>query len=451
MMHAAFPGTETTGPAQARRGEEAEARIESLDYEGRGVARIDGKATFIDGALPGERVRFRYHRKRRRHDEGSVIEVIEQSPDRVAPPCRHFGRCGGCSLQHLAPPAQIAAKQRVLAENLRRIGRVAPERWLPPILGPDRGYRRRARLGVRDVPKKGGVLVGFREKRRSYITPLDDCLTLDRRVAVLLPALRELVAGLSRPDRLPQIEASAGDEAVALVFRHLEPLTEADLRRLRAFGEAHDVQVHLQPDTPDSVRALWPDPAPELGYALPEFEVRLVFRPTDFVQVNAEVNRRLVHQAMELLAIAPDDAVLDLFCGLGNFTLAAGRQAKRVLGIEAEPRLIARARANAERNGLTNVEFRTADLAGLLDPAPWEGFRFERLLLDPPRTGAIEAIRALPADGARRIVYVSCNPATLARDSQYLVEVLGYRLSAAGVADMFPHTAHVESLALFVK
>lgn len=450
-MQADAPAMDRRAPGGERRAEMAEARIESLDYEARGVARVDGKATFIEEALPGERVRFRYERKRRRHDQGTTIEVLEPSPERVAPPCPHFGRCGGCSLQHLAPAAQIVAKERMLAENLARLGRVAPERWLPPILGPDRGYRRRARLGVRHVEKKGGVLVGFREKRRSYITPLDDCLTLDRRVAALLPALRELIAGLSRPDRLPQIEAAAGDEAVALVFRHLEPLTEADRARLRTFAQAHGVQVHLQPGAPETVHALWPDPAPALSYALPEFDLRLVFSPTDFIQVNAEVNRRLVHRAMELLAPEPTDAVLDLYCGLGNFTLAAGRRAGRVLGIEAEPGLIARARANAGRNGLSNVEFRAADLAGALAPRPWERFRFDKLLLDPPRTGAIEALRGLSADGPRRIVYVSCNPATLARDSQYLAEALGYRLAAAGVADMFPHTAHVESIALFVK
>lgn len=444
----------STGPAtqpHGRCGDVAEARIESLDYEAHGVARIDGKATFIDGALPGERVLFRYERKRRRYDQGTTIEVLEASPDRTTPPCRYFGRCGGCSLQHMAPSAQIAAKQRVLAENLAHIGRVAPDRWLAPILGPDHGYRRRARLGVRNVPKKGGVLVGFREKRHSFITPLDDCLTLDRRIATLLPGLRELIAGLSRPDRLPQIEAAAGDEAVALVLRHLEPLTEADLAGLRAFAQVHGVQVHLQPNAPDSVHALWPDPAPTLNYSLPEFDLRLAFAPTDFIQVNAAVNRGLVQQAMELLDARPVDSVLDLFCGLGNFTLAAARRAGRVLGIEADAGLIARARANAGRNALTNAEFRAADLYGELSPLPWEGFRFDKLLLDPPRTGAMEAIRALPADGPGRIVYVSCNPATLARDSHYLVEMLGYRLAAAGVADMFPHTAHVESIALFVR
>lgn len=436
---------------QGRRGEVAEARIESLDYEAHGVARMDGKATFIDGALPGERVLFRYERRRRRYDQGTTIEVLEPSADRVVPPCRHFGRCGGCSLQHMAPAAQIAAKQRVLAENLAHIGRVTPDRWLAPILGPDSGYRRRARLGVRNVAKKGGVLVGFREKRHSYITPLDDCVTLDRRIASLLPALRELIAGLSRPDRLPQIEAAAGDEAVALVLRHLEPLTEGDLGALRRFAQAHDVQIHLQPDAPDSIHALWPDPAPALGYGLPEFDLRLAFAPANFIQVNAAVNRGLVVRAIELLEAGPADRVLDLFCGLGNFTLAAATRAGRVLGIEADAELVARARANAAGNGLANVEFRAADLYGESAPAAWEGFRFDKLLLDPPRTGAMEAIRGLPADGPGRIVYVSCNPATLARDSQYLVEALGYRLVAAGVADMFPHTAHVESIALFVR
>ncbi|MFL6653580.1 MAG: 23S rRNA (uracil(1939)-C(5))-methyltransferase RlmD [Sulfurifustis sp.] len=439
------------GRVGAPRGDIAVALVESLTHDARGVARIDGKTTFIEGALPGERVRFRYHNKKSRYDTGAVLEVLEPSPDRTTPPCPHYGICGGCSLQHLGAPAQVRAKQRVLAETLVHVGRVEPARWLPPIEGSPQHYRRRARLGVRNVPKKGGVLVGFRERRRSYITPLENCLTLDARLAALLPGLRDLVSRLSRPDRLPQIEVSAGDNVCALVFRHLEALTPADIEHLRAFAEQSGVIAYLQPGALDTVHALWPPSPPTLAYHLPHFDVRLQFAPTDFIQVNGGVNRALVTRAVELLDPNRSESVLDLFCGLGNFTLPIARRAGRVAGIEADAGLIERARANAAMNGLGNAEFRVgnlydADVASLFSDGRWD-----KLLLDPPRAGAMEAIKALPADAPARIVYVSCNPGTLARDSEYLVHVLGYRLEAAGIADMFPHTSHVESIALYVR
>jgi 23S rRNA (uracil1939-C5)-methyltransferase len=433
-------------------GEEAQALIEALTDDGRGLARVGGKVVFVEGALPGETVRLRYGRRRRRYDTARLVEVLNPSPARVTPPCPYFGTCGGCALQHLAPEAQVRAKQQILSEQFRRLGGgLEPEQWLAPVTGPVWGYRRRARLGVRVVPKKGGVLVGFRERARSYITGLDACLVLEPSLSALLPALRELVAGLSAPDRLPQIEVCAGDAAAALVFRHLVPLTEADRERLRAFGARYGVQIYLQPGGPESVAPLYPERPAPLEYVLEDFGLVLAFGPTDFVQVNAAVNRAMVRQAVEWLEPAPDESVLDLFCGLGNFTLPLARRAGRVLGLEVDPGLVERARANATRNGLANAEFRQADLYALEGSGGFGDFHFDKLLIDPPRSGAMEAIKRLPEPGPRRIVYVSCFPATLARDSAYLVRSRGYRLVAAGILDMFPHTRHVESMAVFVR
>ena len=436
-----LPGRDQTG----------EARCDSLTHDGRAVARVNGKTTFIEGALPGERVRFRYLRKRARYDTAALVDILEPSPQRVTPPCPAFGVCGGCTEQHLAPAAQVRAKQQVLADALAHVGRVAPAHWLEPITGPASGYRRRARLGVRFVPKKGGVLVGFRERRSSYVTPLASCVTLDPGFSALLAPLRALISGLSRPDRLPQIEISAGESARALIFRHLEPLTGGDLERLRGFARAHDAAVYLQPGGPETVAPLWPLPPPELDYALPAFDLWLAFGPTDFVQVNGAVNRLLVERAVGLLAPGAGEHVVDLFCGIGNFTLALARRARRVTGYEADPALIRRAEANAQRNGIANAAFRVADLYGPGLAGVYAAGVCDKLLLDPPRAGAIEALKAMPAPGPARIVYVSCNPATLARDSEYLVQARGYRLEAAGIADMFPHTSHVESLALFSR
>ncbi len=440
---------------QDTRGDIAVAHIESLDYEGNGVARLAGKAVFIEGALPGDEVRFRYHNKKKNYDTGGVVEILTPSPDRVVPRCRYFGVCGGCSLQHLRSEAQLREKQQVLRDNLAHIGKVQPAAWLPPLHGPVWGYRRKARLGVRVVPKKGGVLVGFREKRHSFITPLESCEVLDPGVATLLPPLRNLISRLSRPERMPQIEVAVGDPVeetpcVALVFRHLEPLAEDDLGLLREFGERHAAQIFLQPAGPDSIMCLWPETA-ALVYRLPEQQIELRFHPTDFIQINAGINRALVGRALEILDPRGDEAVLDLFCGLGNFTLALARHARRVLGIEGDASLVERARANAAHNGIVNSEFRATDLCSPDGPAPWGEERFDKWLLDPPRTGAMEVVKRLPADGTgpRRIAYVSCNPGTLARDSEVLVHVKGYQLVSAGVLDMFPHTSHVESLALF--
>jgi 23S rRNA (uracil1939-C5)-methyltransferase len=434
----------------AYKGDTATALIESLNHEGQGVARIDGKAVFIDGALPGETVLFLYHNKFKSYDTGRVLEVVRASPERVTPRCRHFGVCGGCSLQYMRPEAQLTAKQQILRDALRHIGKVVPENWLPPLTGPAWGYRRRARLGVRYVPKKGGVLVGFREKRRSFITPLLSCDVLDPAISALLPELRDLIAALSCPTQLPQIEVAVGENARALVFRHLAPLTEADVAVLRTFGEQHSLYIYAEPNKPEPIHALWPAHPEPLYYTLPEFDIRMEFNPTDFIQINAELNRAIVNIAIRLLAPQPDETVLDLFCGLGNFSLPLARRAGRVVGIEADAPLLEKARQAAVRNGLANVEFRAANLYDEQASTPWGDARFDKWLLDPPRTGAIEMLKRLPEAGApQRILYISCNPATLARDSATLVHTKGYRLVSAGVADMFPHTNHVEALALF--
>lgn len=427
------------------------ATVTAFSHDGRGVARIDGKAVFIEGALPGETVRFRYRERRKRYDTGEVAEILEPSPDRVAPPCPHYGSCGGCDLQHLRPEAQLQAKQEIVAAQLEHLGKVQPESWLAPVTGPVLGYRRRARLGVRLIPSEGGVVIGFRQRNKSFLTNLETCLVLEPKVSALLPALRALIGELSCPDRIPQIEVAVGSNAAALVFRHLVPLTEDDQERLAAFGEHNDIRIYLQPSRPDSIAPLWPAVPEPLSYRIPAFDVEIRFEPADFIQINDAVNAATVTQALRLLEPAPTDNVLDLFCGLGNFTLPLARQAGRVLGVEGEAGLVRRARANAQLNQITNVEFVSADLYRESSGTPWGDFKPDKLLLDPPRGGAIEAIKMLAEPLPSRIVYVSCYPATLARDSEYLVHALGYRFATAGVMDMFPQTSHVETMALFIK
>jgi 23S rRNA (uracil1939-C5)-methyltransferase len=428
------------------------ALIESITHEGHGVTHVNGKAVFIEGALPGETVRYRTLNRGKTYDLGRMIEIIEASPDRVTPRCEYFGTCGGCSLQHLRPEAQLPAKQKILRDNLTRIGKVGPESWLAPMTGPHWGYRRRARLGAHVVKTKGGVIVGFREKRTAYLTSLASCDVLHPQVSALLPSLRNLIATLSTPNRIPQIEVAVGDNATAFVFRHLVPLTTNDYARLTDFGRLHDVQIFLQPDRPDQLIPVWPEVPPPLIYRLVEADIEMEFTPTDFIQVNAELNQLMVTRALELLDPQPDETVLDLFCGLGNFTLPLARRAGRTLGIEAEAMLIEKARRNALHNQIQNAEFRLANLYSPETPDPWGPEQFDKWLLDPPRTGAAEVVKRLPAEGGpRRILYVSCNPGTLARDSETLVHHKGYRLVTAGVMDMFPQTSHVEAMALFER
>jgi len=428
-----------------------DARIESLTHDGKGVAHIDGKATFIYCSLTGERVRFLYTSRRRKYDEGRVVEVLEASEMRVEPRCSQFGVCGGCSLQHQDPDAQVAAKQQAMLDALQHIGGVQPGEILPPLLGESRwGYRRKARLGVRYVPKKGGTLVGFRERGSSFVANIDSCHILHPRVGELLPALSGLIDGLSIRNQIPQIELSMGDEVCVLIFRLLETPSEEDLRKLETFGPQHDVVIYRQEGGLETVRPL-SGAVVDLSYRLPDFDLTLHFLPNDFTQVNTDINRQMVSRAVRLLELQPEDRVLDLFCGLGNFTLPLARQAGQVTGEEGDAGLVQRARENAQRNRIDNVQFYTANLYETLDNEPWLQDSFNKALLDPPRSGAQEILAHLPRLGVERLVYVSCYPGTLARDAGILVNELGYRLRSAGVMDMFPHTAHVESIAVFDK
>ncbi|KAA6185631.1 23S rRNA (uracil(1939)-C(5))-methyltransferase RlmD [Thiohalocapsa marina] len=449
--------------------EPVEALIEDLTHDGRGLTHVGGKAVFVHGALPGERVRLRYTRVQRRYDEGVVDAVLTPSPQRVTPRCASFGVCGGCSLQHMDSEAQIQAKQAILQDVLRRIGKVEPMRWLEPLTAGEPvqpeaepgsqpvslqdqhwGYRRKARLGVRWVAKKGRVLVGFRERGSAFIADTERCEVLHPSVGTRLSDLAQLIEGLDIRERLPQIEVAQGDGPVVLVFRVLDPPSDADIARLQAFGTDNGFHVYLQEGGVDTVRPL-PGQAIDLYYSLPRHQVRIGFDPTDFTQVNLELNRRMVDQALALLDVQPDEQVLDLFCGLGNFTLPIARQARLVVGVEGDEGLVRRARANAERNAIHNVDFHSADLYGDLEPASWRRQRFDKVLLDPPRSGAREVLDLIADSGASRLVYVSCYPSTLARDADYLVNGLGFRLLAAGAMDMFPHTAHLESMALFER
>ena len=428
-------------------------QIESLDHEGKGIGRREGKTIFVDGALTGERVIASSYRKKPEFEQAQATHILKPSPYRVSPKCDWFGICGGCTHQHLDEAAQVAAKQRVLEDCFKHIGKVRPESILPPIHGPTWGYRTRARLSVRYVPKKGGVLVGFHERRSSYVADMTSCEVLPPQISALLPKLRELVASLSIRDRLPQIELAAGERLSVLVLRIMEPLTPADEVRVRGFADLHGIQFWLQPKGPDTAYPFHPLDTAELAYSLPEFDLDMPFRPTEFTQVNHGVNRMLIRRAMRMLDVQAGERIGDFFCGLGNFSLPIARRGAQVVGVEGSAGLVARALENAGRNGLAPLcEFKVANLFEIT-PEGYAGLgHFDKLLIDPPRDGAIELVKSLPdADAPLRIVYVSCNPATLARDASVLVHQKGYRLVSAGVANMFPHTAHVESIALFER
>lgn len=429
------------------------AQIESLDHEGRGVAHVDGKAIFIEGSLPGEVVEYASYRRKPSYEKAHALTVLCASSQRVKPPCPHFGMCGGCSMQHLNLAGQTAAKQRVLEDALWHIARLKPEQLFPPIAGTGWGYRLRARLSVRYVASKGGALVGFREKHSSYVAVMDSCAVLPPHVSALIPALKTLIDGMSQPDRMPQIEVAVGGSRTVLLLRHLEPLKAGDLDRLRNFADAYGIIWYLQSKGPETVTLFHPADAGLLTYELPDFALELLFHPTEFTQVNHGVNRMLVRRAMGLLKPRAGERIADLFCGLGNFTLPIARCGARVLGVEGSPALVKRAQENAAHNGLVaQCEFAVANLF----EATGESFAalgaFDKLLIDPPREGAIALVKAIPAEGGPRcIVYVSCSPATLARDAAVLVHEKGYRLCGAGIANMFPHTSHLESIALFEK
>ena len=432
-------------------GEIQEADVLDLAHDGRGVARVEGKAVFIEGALPGERVRFRIHKRRKHMDEAGLVEVVIPSPDRVVPRCPHFGLCGGCSLQHLSPGAQLAAKQHQLLENLERIGRVKPERVLDPLRGPEWGYRRRARLGVKYVTKKGRVLSGFRERDKPYVADLRRCEVVLERFATLPEDLATLVSTLSLREDIPQVEVAAGDSSAALVFRVMKAIPPEDVDKLLAFGVQHEVQIFLQTGGLETVKPLRDD-YPALTYSVDSVNrVTLEFGPVDFIQVNRDINVSMVAAAVQLLAPSSSDTVLDLFCGLGNFTLSLGARAAKVVGVEGDAELVAKARANAVRNGIGNASFHVANLFEPQGLGTWADEPYDLVLLDPPRAGASEIMVRMAHWRPRRVVYISCHPGSLARDAAILVEEQGFKLVGAGVMDMFPHTTHVESIAVFER
>jgi 23S rRNA (uracil1939-C5)-methyltransferase len=430
--------------------EPVELEIEDLGHDGRGVATLGERKVFAHNALPGERVRVRITDARRGIYEGEALDVLEPSPHRVTPRCPHFGQCGGCSLQHLDPSEQIRAKHNTLLQNLERIGKVSADTFWDPLTGPLWAYRRKARLSVRYVHKKERVLVGFRERYGRFVADMQECHVLDPRIAEQLPVLSRLIHSMEARRTIPQIEVACGDETCALVFRHLEPLCGEDLLKLAEFGRSSGLAVLLQPKGPASIVCHEPD-AVELGFALPDYGLRLLFGPSDFVQVNMKMNHRMIGRAIELLDPGPDDRILDLFCGLGNFTLPIATRAGEVVGVEGDAELVNKANGNARGNGLDNARFHVADLNEEPGAAPWIKGGFDKVLVDPPRSGAEFILPHIAASGASRLVYVSCHPASLARDAGLLVHDHGFRLLGAGVMDMFPHTGHVESIALFER
>ena len=425
-------------------------RVSDLSQEGAGVVH-GGKTAFVAGALPGELVSFRRAKRHRQYDDAELEGVLEASPSRVTPRCSAFGVCGGCALQHLDPAEQVEVKHRQLQAALERVGKVTPQRWLAPLTGPVWNYRRRARLGSRYVIKKGRTLVGFRERLSTYVTATERCEVLSAPVDALIQPLAELMTALSIRERLPQIEVAVADNAVALVLRVLDAPSAADVALLRAFEQQHAVRFLLQPRGLDSIVPLT-EPMPALYYGLPAWQLQMQFLPTDFVQVNAAINQSLIARAIELLELGPESRVLDLYCGLGNFSLAMARSAAQVVGVEGEAGLVERARGNAARNGIMNAAFHVGDLAAApLDGTPWLTGGYSHILLDPPRVGARDMLQTVAELAPRRVVYVSCHPGSLARDLGVLVNELGYGLLAAGMVDMFPHTAHLESIAVLTR
>ncbi|CAG2126643.1 23S rRNA (uracil(1939)-C(5))-methyltransferase RlmD [Cupriavidus yeoncheonensis] len=460
----ATPRAASAAPAAAAPGADPVVSIDSLDMEARGVGRLvnedgtPGKVIFVEGALPGETVSYKSYRRKPSYEQAHLLEIRSESVMRVKPGCQYFGVCGGCSMQHLDSRAQLAIKQRVLEDNLWHLSKVRPEVMFRPIAGPDWGYRYRARLTVRHVAKKGGVLVGFHERKSSYVADMKTCEILPPHISAMLVPLRELVGSLSILDRMPQIELAVGHEVTALVLRILEPLTDADKDLLRTFADQHNVQFWLQPKGPDTVAPFYPLDR-ELAYTLPEFGIRMPFKPTDFTQVNHQINRVLIGRALRLLDAQPQDRLLDLFCGIGNFTLPLATQGRSVMGIEGSEALTTRALANAGHNGLAHkTEFACRNLFEVTAEDIAALGRFDRWLVDPPREGALAVCKALGELAQQgsdvlpsRIVYVSCSPSTLARDAGLLVHEAGYRLVGAGVVNMFPHTSHVESIAVFER
>lgn len=425
--------------------------VTALTHDARGIATIDGKTVFIEGALPDEIVEFAYIKKRGKFDEAKVTKIIRPSPERVEPRCQHFGVCGGCALQHLSTQGQITLKQKLLLDQLAHFGKVQPEIILKPLTASAWAYRRKARLGVKYVVKKNAVLVGFREKNGRYLADLKRCEILHSPVGSLITPVQQLISQLTAYEHIAQIEVAIGDNATVLIFRNMIELSTEDQNKIVDFAQQHQLVVYLQPNKPDSIYCIWPNNnSPTLFYQLDEHEITLDFLPNDFTQVNADINQQMIKQALELLEPDENDRILDLFCGLGNFTLPLARTANYVVGVEGDHGLIQRAQANANKNNIKNVAFYQADLTADISLMPWTQEGFNKILLDPPRTGALEIMPKLAQFNANKIIYVSCNPATLARDAGELTR-LGYTLKTVGIMDMFPHTHHVEAMCLFVK
>lgn len=429
------------------------AQIHALSHDGRGIATINQKTTFISGALPNEACTYKVTQKRSNYQEADALEIFPPFSElRTTPPCNHFGVCGGCSLQHMQMTAQMQLKQNTLLDQLKHFGRVSPESILPPLNAESIGYRRKARLGVRYVIKKNKLLVGFREKAGRYLADLDHCRVLHPAVGERLIALRELITSLEKYQAIPQIEVAMGDKDTALIFRHLESLPETDVEKLIQFGVEYGFHIYLQPNPPATIHKIYPpETTDRLTYTLPEFDLEFLFHPLDFTQINLEMNRLMVKQAIQLLDLHEDDRILDLFCGIGNFTLPIARFAEQVVGVEGGAEMVTRAETNAKHNHITNVAFHAANLMEPSTKAPWLQTPYDKILLDPPRAGAKEILPFLPHHHVKKIVYVSCNPATLARDAGELVHQYGYHLKQAGIMNMFPHTSHIEAMAVFEK
>jgi len=427
-------------------------RVHALSHDGRGIATVNNKTTFISGALPGETVTYKITQKRGGYNEADVLDIIDISSERVTPPCNHFGICGGCSLQHMGAEAQMQLKQQTLLDQLKHFGQITPKSLLPPLNANLLGYRRKARLGVKFVIKKNKLLVGFREKTSHYLADLERCVVLHPLVGERLHKLGEIIATLSQYRSIPQIEVAIGDVDAALVFRHLEPLSDADKEKLISFGNNHNLQIYLQPNSPYPIHKLWPlDESYRLTYTLPDYHLEFMFHPLDFTQINLEMNRLMIRQAITFLDLKATDHVLDLFCGIGNFTLPIARHVHHISGIEGSMDMVARAKDNAEHNRIKNVTFYSENLIKPSPQAAWLRSPYDKIILDPPRAGAKEILPYLNHSAVKKLVYVSCNPATLARDGGELVHQYGYQLKHAGIMNMFPHTSHIEAMAVFEK
>jgi len=428
-------------------------QITNLSHDGRGVGRDEsGKTVFIDGVLPGEIVTYTLTSKKRRYNDAQVAEIISPAAEREVPKCAHFLSCGGCSQQHIQHAVQIKAKQQSLVEQLKHFGKVEPQRLLPPLLGPIWGYRNKARLGVKFVIKKGKVLVGFREKHKSYLADIASCEVLHPVIGSLITQLKVMIQSLAAYQHIAQLEVAVGDDKLAVIFRNLQALNTADQQILQQFAQQHNFDLYLQPQGVDSISKLWPeDNVQRLYYKLPDFNLQFAFHPTDFTQINPMLNQAMVRQALELMQLNTDDSVLDLFCGLGNFTLPIATKVAAVTGVEGSTTMVERAYENAKLNNITNVSFYAADLSKDQASELWAQNSYNKILIDPPRSGAAEVLPLVASFRPEMILYVSCNPATLARDSGILCHEYGYKLAASGIMDMFPHTMHVEAMALFIK